>query len=138
MKINSVMRDSARIEAGEWVGDIPRMADLRLKVRGSGSQAYTTVLSRLSNAVTLDERDRNGALTPAAAMRVMGQAAAEALLLDWDGLEDEDGKPLPYSKDLARKWLVDPDYRPILDAVVFASQVVENGRAKVQEQLEKN
>lgn len=137
MDISSVKRDSAAIEAGQWVGDIPGMGTLRLKVRGSGSAVYTATLSRLSRAVERAERNRDGSLKTEAATRVMGTAMHQAVLLDWDGLTDN-GKPVPYDKELALTMLTSPDYRPFLDAVVFAASVVENGREQIEEDLGKN
>lgn len=137
MDINNLKRDTSRIEAGEWVGEIPNMGELRLRVRGMGSKLYTATLSRLTRAVPREDRLRDGSLTPHAALRVMGQAMHEHILLDWDGLE-QDGKPLKYDKELALTWLTDPDYRPFLDAVVYAASVVENGRTETQEAIEKN
>lgn len=137
MEISSLKRDSATIEAGQWVGEIPGMGDLRLKVRGSGSAVYTATLSRLSRAVERSERNRDGSLKTEAATRVMGTAMHQAILLDWSGITDN-GKSVPYDSATALEWLTSPDYRPFLDAVVFAASVVENGRAQTEEDLEKN
>lgn len=137
MDISNLKRDSARIEAGEWVGDIPNMGTLRLRVRGIGSKAYTATLSRLSRAVPKDQRLRDGGLKPDSAVRVMGEAMHEALLLEWDGLEDGD-KPLKFDKALALEWMTNPDFRPFLDAVVYAANVVEGGRSEVVEDIAKN
>lgn len=138
MKISSLKRDSAAIEAGQWIDNIPQMGDLRLRVRGFGSKAFVTAQAKLARAVPKDERMRDGQLFPATAIRVLGEAAAEALLLEWDGLTDDADKPLAYDAKLAKTWCTEPDYRHFLDAVVWASQVVENGRSEQTEAIEKN
>lgn len=137
MDISNLKRDTARIEAGEWVGDIPGMGDVRLRVRGSGSRIYTTLLARLSRAIPKDERNRDGSLKQDAAIRVMGEAMQQAILLDWEGITDT-GDPVAFDPKLALEWMTQPDFRPFLDAVVYAAAVVENGRAEIEEQLEKN
>jgi len=137
MELSNLTRDSARIEAGEWVGDLPGMGDLRVKVRGTGSKIYTSVVSRLGRAVPKGQRNRDGSLLPETSLRIAGEAIHEAILLDWDGLS-EGGKPVKFDKDLAKKLLTDPDYRPFFDAVVLAATIVENGRGELAEELEKN
>lgn len=127
MDIKNLRRDIAAIEAGDWVGDIPNMGSLALKVRGIGSVQYQTALARLAKAVGIEERDRDGTLLPDVALRVTGEAAAEALLLDWAGLEN-DGQPVPFDAKLAREWLTQPEYRHFLDAVIWSAGVMERGR----------
>jgi hypothetical protein len=137
MDISNFKRNVAASEGGEWVGDIPGFGDARLKVRGIGSKLYTEVVARLSRAAPAEDRMRDRSLKPEATMRIMGQAMHEAVLLDWDGFSDG-GKALPYDKALAELWLTEPEFRPFLDAVVWAAGVVENGRAEEAKELEKN
>lgn len=137
MDIKNLKRDTARIEGGEWIGDIPGMGELRLRVRGIGSTTYQAAVSRMSRAAPREDRLRDNSLKPAASMRITGRALQEAILLEWDGLES-DGKPLAFDKELALEWLTDPDFRSFFDAVIYAANVVENGRASTTEDLEKN
>lgn len=143
MDISNLKRDIATIDNGEWVGDIPNMGALRLKVRGSSSKVYTTKLSRLTRAAPREDRDRGGNLLPLAAVRVMGAAAHETLLLDWDGLTDgvdDAGKPkaFPYDSETALKWLTEREYTPFLDAVMYAATVVDTGKREDREAVAGN
>lgn len=137
MEIGSLKRDAAGIEAGQWVGDIPNMGNLRLRVRGFSSPSVVTARSRKERAVERKERRRDGGLKPEAAMRVLSETLHEVVLLDWDGIT-EDGKPVPYSKELAKTWLTDPNMQPFNDAVSWAAMVVDNGEADKAEEIAGN
>lgn len=137
MDIKELARDTTKIEAGEWVDDLPEMGDLRLKVRGSSSKLYTAKLGALARKATRDERDRHGNVRTDVMIRLMGEAAHETLLLDWDGLT-KDGKPFPYDKAIAKEWLTNPDHRSFFDAVFVASNVVDHGREENKKEMAKN
>jgi hypothetical protein len=52
------------------------------------------------------------------------------VLLDWAGLEAEDGTPLPFTKEQATEFLTKPEYRRFRDAVVYAATVVGDSQAE--------
>ncbi|MGB3834823.1 MAG: hypothetical protein WA975_23495 [Mesorhizobium sp.] len=126
MEISAFRRDSKVVEAGQWIGDIPGMGDLRLRVRGLSTPTAVAYRSRLERAVPRNKRDRDGSLKPEQSLEVFSQVLLEHVLFDWDGIT-QDGKPVPYSKDLAAEWLTNPDFRPFADAVAWAAGVVDRG-----------
>lgn len=137
MDISNLKRNSAAIEAGQWIDDIPGMGDLRLRVRGFGSEAYQRVSNQLARAVPPEDRERDGALKPPVARHITGQAMHEAILLEWDHLKDGD-KDVPFDSALALTMLTDPDFRRFVEAVTYAATVVDNGRAVAEKKLTKN
>lgn len=132
MDFNALKRDSAAIAAGVWVSDIPEMGDLRLKVRGLSSPVATALRQRKERAAPKTDRDRAGRLKPEASVRVTAEVLLEVVLIDWDGLTDN-GKPVPYSREVAEKLLTDPDFLPFADAVAWAATVVDRGEAEKAE-----
>lgn len=133
MDISKIKKDPAAINAGQWVGEIPDMGDLRLKVRGMSSTTFRDERAKLERAVPKEDRNRDGSLSAAAGLRVVGQAMANVGLLDWDGLTDG-GNPVAYNKALATEWLTNPEFEHFLDATVWAARVVDAGEAdKVKE-----
>ena len=46
---------------------------------------------------------RRGLQDPALMTQISKDAAAQALLHDWENLQDDDGKPIPFSREYARK-----------------------------------
>jgi hypothetical protein len=139
MKASAFKRDSSRVEAGEWVDDIPGFPGIRLKVRGLQSLAFSDAQAKLQRQIPSHKRGEDGSIEPALAYAVMGKAMQQAVLLDWDGLEDDDGKPLAYDADLAMTWLTDMDYSHFAEAVMAAGQVVDRrARSGDTGQAEKN
>lgn len=137
MEISTLKRDSASISSGQWVGDIPGMGDVRLRVRGLTSPMVTQTRARLERKIPRDQRERDGSLKAEVALNVFGQVLHQVVLLDWDGLTDE-GKPIPYDKALAEQWLTDPDFAFFGDAVVWAAQIVDKGRVEDAEATKGN
>lgn len=130
MELNKVHRDFESIQAGQWVSDIPDMGDLKVRVRGFTSPVVMEVRSRKERNVPRDERERDGSLSVAAAIRVTREVLAEVVLLDINGLTDE-GKEV--SVEQAREYLVDPYYEPLADAVAWAARAVDRGMAESKE-----
>lgn len=135
MDIDVIKVDSTAAKEGRWVDNLPEMKpEVRLMVRGMSTPEFAAAQSRLQRQVTPDEKLANGDLKPDIALRIMGTAIVEAVLLDWEGLTSG-GKKLPYSEKTAIELMTDRNYRKFQDAVVYASRVVDNGRAAADEEL---
>lgn len=137
MDVAGLKRDSTKIAVGTWIDDIPNMGDLRLHVRGLSCPAARTLRDRLERKVDRTDRDRDGTILPAARDRILSEILLEVVLIDWDGVT-QNKKPLPYSKELAKEWLTNPDYQNFQDAVTWAALVVDRGARETQKELEKN
>lgn len=137
MDISALKHDYSKSEAGRWVGEIPEMGDLELRVRGLKSTLYEVTLSKKIRALPRNEKDASGQPKPEALRRVVGETYAEVILLEWRGLT-KDGKAFKYDPKIAREWLINADYRAFLDAVHFAATTVDNDREDVAEVMEKN
>jgi hypothetical protein len=73
----------------------------------------------------LDAEDRD---------RINGILLLNTVLLDWKGVEDDDGKPEPYSKEAAKKYLIQTEFEPFRNAVLWAATVVaEQGLNEIEE-----
>ncbi|MBS7737940.1 MULTISPECIES: hypothetical protein [unclassified Chelatococcus] len=127
MDINSIKVDSAVIEVGEWVRKIPEMGDLGLKVRGEGNEDFKRFLNRKLRNVPKGARHRDGTVPPALMESIIGEALLETVLIDWANLKNGD-EDVPYSKELARTFLTDKDYRHFRTAVQWAASFVAGGQ----------
>lgn len=137
MKLSDIKVDVNRAEQGDWVSDVPELEGVRLKVRGLSNPDFQRVVDKLTAAVPRHKRV-NGRIDPVERDRIGGQALAQTILLDWDGLTQEDGSVLPYSPDLARKLLTEPEFRVFRDGVTWAAQQVADTRAVSTEEDGKN
>ena len=137
MKMSELAVDADRQENGAWVDDIPEMEGLRLKVRGSNNADWRRLQARLMDAVPRKKKI-GGRLDPDEQDRIMSSCILSCCLLDWDGLEDDNGKPIPYSKEMAKKLLTEPQYRRFRDGVVWAASIVAENTVVEQEETAGN
>lgn len=142
VKLSDIKINAAAIEQGEWIGaahgtPIPDMGDLCLKVRGIGNSDYRALMAKLSDAVPRSQRT-GGKLNPEAGERVFVECLAQTVLMDWSGVENDDGSQIPFSADVARKIMSNPDLAPFKFAVAWASNQVGDLRAADNETSAKN
>lgn len=122
MKLSSLKINSAVLEQGRWVSEIPEMGNVRLKVRGLGNSDYRALMDRLIDSVPREERIRG--LSPAKQDEFVAICLRDTVLEGWDGFENEDGTPMPFDKELAGQMLLDPDFQRFNRAVQWAANVV--------------
>ena len=113
------------------------MGALALKVRGIGNADYRRRQSALLRTLPRNGRAQ-GAIDPADADRIETALLLDTVLVDWSGLEGDDGQPIAYSKDFATTLLTDPDYRPFRAAVAWAAAIVGEGAAEELKEDTKN
>lgn len=138
MKLSSIRIDSARLEGGDWVSDIPGLGDIRLKVRGLGNLDYRRLHAKLVDQVSEADRDEDGAIRPKVLDAITADLALNTLLVGWDGVEHDDSTPEvrmfePFTPETATRYLTNPDYRAFLVGVIYAAdQVAERAAAKAE------
>jgi hypothetical protein len=137
MKMSELAVDADRQENGAWVDDIPDVQGLRLKVRGSNNADWRRLQAKLMDAVPRKKKI-GGRIDPDEQDRVISSCLLNCCLLDWDGLEDDDGKPIPYSKQMAIKLLNEPEYRRFRDSVIWAATVVADNVEVAQQDIAGN
>lgn len=132
MKPSSVKVDPAKIEAGAWVDEIPEFDGVRLRVRGFGCKEQKK-LSRSLNDQIPRSRKIKGKMSDEDQEAILNQCLHQVILLDWDGLKNDDDSPMLYDKELAKLFCTDPAYRIIRDAVIYAADFVANDKAEAVE-----
>lgn len=120
MELSKLAVDVQKQDEGDWI-DIPDLPGLRVKTRSLHAPAYQAMNNKLTRR--LARKHQRGSVPPEKANRALAVCLIETCLLDWSGLLD-DGKPVAYSKDTAKKLLFDRQYRPLLDACVWAASRV--------------
>jgi len=133
MKLKDVAVDAGRAEEGAWVDNIPDMEGLRLKVRGANNKDWRRLQQKLIQAIPRKRR-MLGQLEPDDSDDITTKCLINTSLLDWDGLDGDDGQPLPYTLETAKKLMTDPDYRRFREAVSWAANWVgEQSKEDVEE-----
>ena len=124
MKLGNLKIDSAKLEQDDWIGDIPSLGDIRLRVRGIGNDDYRRRQTELVAALPRHLRKE-----PAEQDKITNALIVETLLVGWERVEGDDGKPLPFSRENVQAILDDPDMRVFVDGVVWAASTVAERRA---------
>lgn len=142
VKLSDIKINAAAIEQGEWIGaahgtPIPDMGDLCLRVRGVGNSDYRSLMAKLSDAAPRSQRT-GGKLNPESSERIFLECLVETVLIDWTGVEGEDDQPIPFSKAVALKILLDPNLAPFKHAVAWAANQVGELRTSDSEATAKN
>ena len=136
MKLSSLKTDSVLVETGEWIRDIPEMGDLELMVRGVDNSDYRALASKLIQAIPLKRRRRG--ISQEDLEQIQNRCLLETVLLDWRGVQDDNGAQVPYSRDMAETLLTSPEYRAFRDAVAYAARLVGAEEEDATVELEKN
>lgn len=137
MDISKIKQDSAAIDAGQWIDNIPDWPGARFRVRGMDSATAINLRDAKIRSLPDDDSDDDGNVKQAIIKRVTREVLAEAVLLEWDGLTN-DGAPFPYDKAIADQMLTDPDFVKFQDAVAWAAKKVSKLNTGKREASAKN
>lgn len=138
MDINElILSDEAvtGIESGAWVGEIPGMPDLRLKVLGSSSKAHAKAMQAKMEAYR--KKNKGKPISDEQTAQVIREVLSETTLIDWEGLT-QDGKPLKFDRALAKKWLTSRNGKRLADATYWCAQRLEEDAGAYVEEVTKN
>lgn len=124
MKITAFKTDATLETEGVWV-DIGDGA--KLKVARLGNPEHKRIAQRLSRPHRGILEGKNLKAQAEVAERLGIQAAAQAILRDWEGLEEEDGTAIEYSTEKAMELLAIADFR---DLVLEIADSMEAYRAE--------
>jgi hypothetical protein len=69
------------------------------------------------------QHKRGGQVDYEQRQQITARTLADTVLLGWEGLEGDDGQPLPYSPETAKDLLLDPQMLAFRDAVSWAATV---------------
>jgi hypothetical protein len=114
MKLGDIRATTQKIEQGAWVGDLPNLPGISVKVRGTFNADYNRMLAKLRTEMSPDEW-RNTEVQEA----LDAQLLLDTILIDWDGIEDAE-----YSRQAAQEMLTNPEYSVFKRAVAYAGNVV--------------
>lgn len=132
MKLSTLK--SARDYSARWVKDIPGLGDIELLVRPTGNPDYRRKMQAMFRALPPSKKTK-GAIDPVEQDRITSACLNECSLQGWKNVEDDSGKTLEYSKELATEYLQYPGFR---DGALIAASSLDDEDAESNEQTEKN
>jgi hypothetical protein len=112
MKLSAIKNDVALEEAGRW---FDYLDGFRIRIRSKRSPTFQKTIA----AVYEPHKHalQGGRLTEDMARRLTRESIARAAVVDWEGLESEDGEPIAFSEAKAVELFVDPAYRELFEFV---------------------
>lgn len=134
MKVSQIKVNSAAIRSGVWV-DIPWLDGVAIKLRGLENVDYQRRRADLIREKAAEAKANGVPPDKLSTMDVEVDAFVECVMLDWRGLTEDDGTPIPYSAEKALEYFKDPDLIDLWNAAYWASQQVRNAK---KEQLEED
>ena len=110
MKISAFKTDRTRENQGVWVpiGDGARLLVARLN-----NEYYKQVFLNASRP--FKTQVRTGTISEDQAEQILRECYSKAILLDWDGLQDDEGTDIPYSQEKAYELLGIADFRALVE-----------------------
>lgn len=124
MKLSAKRIDSATIQNGTEVSNIPGWGDLKLTARGSNNSDWRDLRARLIAETPPSDMLPNGDLKPSRAEKIGIECLVETGITGWSGLLNDDDTDLAFSKDELRSVLEDPDNLLFRGACLFACDQV--------------
>ena len=132
-KLSQIRSDTEKTSEGIW---LEFAVGIRLKVARLHNPAYSKYLTTLQKPYT--RQIRAGILDADVAGELVRKAVARHILVGWENIEDEQGKPIPYSAEKALEFLSDPALSEMYDFVLEVSASAELYRAELHEDSAKN
>ncbi|PCI54164.1 MAG: hypothetical protein COB36_10760 [Alphaproteobacteria bacterium] len=132
MDINNFKTDVTKAEEGIKV---PLSDGVWIQVRRKGCEQFQKCYERLQKPYALQIRKKQ--LDEETAARILWEAVAEGLVVDWSGFE-EGGKTLKFSTDNAKRFLCNDAFTELREIVLDAAGDMDSFRAEVVEGGVKN
>jgi hypothetical protein len=133
VKLSAIKSDPELEREGVWQD---YELGIRVKVARMGNQAFDECVRKLSEPHL--SGFRRNKLPSEVLERITKQAVARHILLGWEGIDGEDGKPLPYSEETALEILNDPALADFYKFVLLAANEAELFRRKDMEEAAGN
>ena len=123
MKISQIKKAGAAINEGAWVENIPGLPGVALKVCGNANPKARTIAAEMISNLPRGKRNHEDLA------KIERRQIAEVLLVDWKGIQDDDGGALACTPENIAKIMADDDL-----AVVF-TEAVNYAASQVGEQI---
>lgn len=133
MKLSQIKVNSAAINGGAWVS-VPWLDGVRFRLRGLEQTGYQKRRADLIREAMLQAKIAGTPPDQVVTVDQEIEAFVERLMIDWEGLTDDDGTPIPYSPEAALQYFKDPDLIDLWNAAYWASQQVRNAKVEAMEE----
>jgi len=130
--IESIKTDLQKEVEGVWVNFV----GIDLLIARARNSKYQEVLKKLVNPVRKDIREDK--LEIEDFNKILDEVRAKTVLLDWKNLQDDEGKDIPYSSEMALKFFRDPELKDFYKFVIAVSENADQYLKNLIKDSEKN
>lgn len=123
------------IDGGTWMGDFDDAPGVELLVTGLQSEAAQKALR--AKQADLRKKNRGKIISEEQSSRITKEVLVEVVLKDWRGLKSS-GEDVPYSKEMAQKWLLSRNGEKFVGLVLSAAYRLDAQASDLAKELEKN
>lgn len=124
-KLNAILSDVGLERDGVWAS----LQGIRFRVRHAAGPAFERAYDRIVEPFRREVRA--GTATPEQLHEINVAVAAEYIVADWSDMEDEEGRPIPFSPEKAREIFRREDARGVLGFVQVVARDEALFRAKL-------
>jgi hypothetical protein len=137
VSLNSFKVDKTKASDAQWV-DVAGYDGFRLLVRSRRSREYKKANGREMQRLT-KVMSRRGGMPVELMAKVDNACLAEACLLGWEGLSDQDtGEPLAYTPEVAKELMTNDDFEMFQEIVRETVTEVDNSLTTMVEEVSGN
>jgi len=141
VKLKSIAVDPKAESEGVW---LEYVAGFKVKVASTATRAFRDAMEAAMlpyrELIRADQGKEKGErkFTDEMRTQVLREVVAKHVLVGWEGLEDDDGQPLPYSPERALELLSDPAMHRLVSWLETVAASEEVYRAERLERDRKN
>ena len=121
---------------GQWF-DLVMIEGCRVKVARAGNPNYIKLMRKLYKPFTKQLR-RGKDIPQEVEEKIQLQLMSETILLDWKGMPGEKDKEVPFTKEVSKMLLGDPELKELKDEINSYSEEFEAYKTEEDEELVKN
>lgn len=131
MKLSQIKINPAAEENGRWM-DANGLYGVAVKVRGLNNSAARAARTKIQEGFARKK------MSDAEAERAQVELIADTILIDWRGVENDDGTALICDREAKIAILSNPEMRLFREAVLLAASLVGEDELAAKEQDAKN
>lgn len=131
MKLSQIKINPAAEENGRWM-DANGLYGVQVKVRGLNNSAARAARTKIQEGFARKK------MSDAEAERAQVELIADTILIDWRGVENDDGTALICDREAKIAILSNPEMRLFREAVLLAASLVGEDELAAKEQDAKN
>mgnify|MGYP003516841152 CR=1 FL=1 len=119
--LKSIRLDTSAMDNGVWLTfftDPVTKKSIRVRIASMNSPNYTKSVQDLTRARRAEIKANGGNLPSASIEEIQRVAAGQALVTGWEGIENDQGEEIPFSREASVNFMLDRAYSEFYEWVI--------------------